>query len=810
MWVLYFKTAIRNFWRDKYFSGINLLGLSMGMAASLLIFQFVRYEWSYDRNSPHAAHIWRVYCETKADNGTLTLDANTHSAIGPQLKADLPEVVAFTRLYNRNEAEVNFIHEEKPIKIPGVWTADPGFLDLFPQEWLHGDKNTCLSAPYSVVITTSLANRLWDTDDAIGKTLEAPAGVFEGIYTVKGVVKDPLPNTHLKFNVLVSYATRYAKGHEDNWDNYWEYNYFQTTPEASVEKIKAKLAEYSSTHLAQIGLVLRLQAFQDIHLYSDLTYEIEANGNASVVNFLGIMACLILFIAYFNYVNLTTARALQRAKEVGIRKITGADRQQLIVQFLAEGALIHLLALILALAVLPFLLTWFGRYTDRPLALFFQLDTPLIGLVIGVFLSSLLFSGLYPAFILSAYRPSDVLKGAFFSNKSGQRLRKGLVTFQFTCSTLLIIAVIVVESQLSFLRRHDLGLNLAQVLAIKSPELDYRSDSTAFPRLQTFQEQVIQLNVASALALSDIAPGLGISSISGGSSALYRTDSPETKIQGAVYYIDISPSFFEVYDINILSGNVYTPQSREQLFQQVMINEAARALLGFPDAQSAVEATFAFDHNPNNPITIKGVVADFHIEGLQAPTRPTLYYINPRLFQGYISVKVPTEKTSSTIAQLESIWKALFPLSPFEYWFVDEAFARQYEQEQQLSRLFRLFALLAIFIACLGLLGLAIFSTRQRTKEIGIRKVLGASIAGIIGLLSRDFMRPVLLAILLATPLAWYLMHGWLDDFAYRIDIEWWYFALAGLGAVSIAFLTVGVQSMRAALANPVKSLRSE
>ena len=810
MWTTNIKIAIRNFLKDKTFSFLNLLGLSVGMAACLVIGQFVRYEYQYDRNSPFAENIWRVYNETISQTNETTFDANTHSAIGPALKADLPEVVEYTRLYNRNEDEVIFLRENTPIKISGTWMTDPGFLRMFPQQFMEGNAEDCLTAPYNLVLTASSAQAIFGKTDVVGQTVQVPVGEFEGVYTVKGVVADPMPNTHLKFNVLASYATRYAKGHEDNWSGYWEYNYFQTLPGTDPEKLQAKLTAYSNEHLREEGLHLRLQAFTDIHLHSNLTYEIEPNGHARSVHFLAIVALLILLIAFFNYVNSMTAKAMTRAKEVGLRKVVGASRQQLIVQFIMEGMLLNGLALLFAVAALPALLHWFSTYIDRPLQQLLSWDNTMIISLLGIFTASVVVSCLYPAVALSGYRPVQVLKGHFVRSKEGQPLRSGLVVFQFACSITLIIAVIVVVRQLSFLKNHDLGLSLDQVVAIKAPELDYRRDSTSFTRFSAFQNEAARLPGVRSLAMSDAAPGLGISTISGGSSSLRRVNDPTASTQAAIYMLNVSPDFFTTYDIGFLSGGTYEVNSREAIFNNIILNESALRLFGFPDAAAAIGESIAYERNPDHHITVRGVVADFHIEGLQEPTRPTLYYLNPRETNGYLSLKMDATQLPETLAALRETWSELFPLVPFESWFVDEHFAQQYAAEQNLSKVFGLFAGLAVFIACLGLFGLATFTAAQRTKEVGIRKVLGASAIGLVGLLSKDFLKLVLIALVIASPLAYFFMDKWLQGFAYRMTISWWVFLLAGFVAIGIAFLTVGFQSVKAALANPVESLRSE
>ncbi len=806
----YLKIALRAFLKDKTFGILNLLGLSFGMLSFLIIVQFVRYEWSYDQQSPYANEIWRVYNETRPEKGEVTLDANTHSAIGPALKRDLPEVVEYARLYNRNEHEVMFLHDNKPIKIKGAWFTDPGFLKMFPQQFIAGEAQICLSKPYDIVISESTARTLFGAVEVIGETLQVPAGVFQGTYTVRGVVKDTPENTHLKFNILASYATRYAKGHEDNWGSYWEYTYFLVQPNTDMTKVDHQLALYSKKHLTQQGLHLHKQALTDIHLHSALTYEIEPNGNGRMVNFLSIIAIFILLIAFFNYVNMMTAKALRRAKEVGLRKVIGASREQLIGQFLMEGALLNGLALVLALVCLQASVHWFGTFVNRPLSDFLVFDRSFVLLITGIFVSSLLFACLYPALVLSHYRPIQVLKGYFGRSKEGQSLRKGLVVFQFACSTILIIGVGVVEHQLRFLRNHDLGLSMDQIVAIKMPNLDYRNDTTSYSRFVVFEQELKKLPGVLEMTTSNITPGLGISTISGGSGGLHRVDQPDNSMQSAIYYLDVAPNFFHTYQIPILTGDLYDVKDRASLRGNIILNESACRIFGFLSPENAVGQGIAFDRSPDRHITIRGVVADFHIEGLQQPTRPTMYTLNPRIVNGYLSLKVKPEQLSLTLAEIQHTWGDLFPLNLFEYWFLDDNFSQQYANEKTLSKAFNLFAGLAIFIACLGLFGLATYTAQQRTKEIGIRKILGASIGSIVAMLSKDFLQLVFIALLIATPIAYFLLENWLEEYAYRISISWWLLVLAGLVTIAIAFLTVSWKSWRAAIANPIESIKDE
>lgn len=814
MWAAYFKIAFRQLLKDKFQTCILVGGLAIGMAACLLILQYVRYEWQYDKVSPHTPYLWRAFNQTVTDGQVTTQDGNTHSALAPSLKADLPEVTDYFRLYNGNENEVVVFRNNQPVKVPYSWMTDPGFLRLFPQRFLAGNPETCLRDPWKVILTESAAKRLFPVEEAMGKAITIPGGRFAGTYTVEAVVADPAQNTHLKFNILTGYATRYAKGHQDGWDSYWDYTYFELTPGADPEKIRQKLAAYSDAHLKQEGIRLAMQPFESIHLHSDLTYEIEPNGNARTVHFLSLAALFILAIAFINYVNMTTARSLERAKEVGLRKTVGARRGQLAGQFLLEGLLLNGIAVALALLVLQPLLPFFSGLVGRPLATQ-PVESGFVCSVIGLFLLGLTVSCGYPALVLTKFSPFEVLRGrAAFSKKSGNKsswLRQGLVVFQFACSALLIFGLTVIGRQLHFLQNHDKGLSLDQIVAIKTASTDWQQDSIHRLKMNVLKDDLAHIAGIEARTVSSIAPGLGIGTIAGTSSGLVLADKPGEVLPGTIYYINAQPDFYNTYQIRFLAGAPYRAADERAGYRHVIINQAMCGLLGFRTPEAAIGRELAYPNSTEGQgMRIEGVVADFHIETLKEPTRPTLYYCTPDVYKGYISIKLESAKAQEVLAAVETSWKKLYPESPFEYWFLNEQFARQYEAETQLGKTFGLFSGLAILIACLGLLGLATHFAALRTKETGIRKVLGASVADITRLLTKDFLKPVFVGILCAAPVGYYLMSKWLQDFACRIEIEWWMFVATGALATGVAFVTVGAQSVQAALANPVKSLRNE
>ena len=806
----YLKIALRNLQKHPMLSLINSGGLAVGLAGVLLIVQFVWFERSFDRQSPHADQIWRVYIENYT-NGTLdTRDANSHSAIGPALKAQLPEVVDYTRLYNARDLAV--FRGQTPLLQQKAYAADEGFLRMFAPELRSGQVRGALSRPFTVVLTASAARRYFGNENPVGKTLRMAGGWFTGLHTVTAVVDDPPAATHFHYEMLLSYQTLYSRGHSDNWENYWDYNYVQLHPSADPARVQRKLAELGSRHLKGNNFRLRMQALTDIHLHSDLTYEHEPNGSARIVSFLMGIAAVILLLAWINYSNLTTARSLVRAKEVAMRKIIGANRRQLVGQFLGEAFLMNAVAVGLAIGIVQTVGPVFDELTGRPLTASGFLDSPVFGLTVaGLFLMSVLGSGLYPSLVLSGYEPLMAFRFTGSRSGRGWRLRQMLVVGQFVCTVVLLIATLTIYRQLTFMQNHDLGLSIDQTLVVRAPLHDYEQDSIYRTKFAVFQAETARLPALRRMAASSVVPGAGVDAIGGTSNGVYWKKRPANNRQ-TFYFVYVDEAFMNMFGVRQLAGSGFRAND-PQWRNRYLLNRSAQKALGFPSPAAAVNETLVFGSQSSGERTdnrIVGVVDDFHIESLKTPTRPTLYLCAPSNQLTYLSFKLDPSHLQASLDQMNQIWKRIYPESPFDFFFLDQKFDQQYRSERQFSQLFSLFTGLAVLIACLGLLGLAAFAAEQRTKEIGIRKVLGASVSGIVALLSKDFMKLVAIAFVLACPLGGWVMHRWLRDFAYRVDLEWWTFALAGALAVGIALLTVAYQAVKAALMNPVKSLRTE
>ncbi len=806
----YLKIALRSLWRHKGLSLLTVAGLAIGLAACMLIVEYVWFEKSYDQQSPHAPYIWRAYIENYTNGSVESRDANSHSAIGPTLKAEVPEVVDYARVYNARDLAVQL--EQAPQLQQKAYAVDEGFLRMFPYRALYGQTKGALIQPHTVVLTAATARRYFGDVNPVGRTLRLTGGWFNGLHTVTAVIEDVPSNTHFKFEMLLSYPTLYQGGHEDNWENYWDYNYFQLRPDADPAKVELKLAELNKKYLSKTNLKLRMQPLTDIHLRSDLTYEHEPNGSARIVYFLLVIALVILLIAWINYSNLTTARALTRAREVGLRKTVGAKRGQLVGQFLSEAMLANVLAIGVAVVLMQGFGSTFDQLTGRPLSTSGFVQSSTFGwMVLGLFALSVLGSGAYPALVLSGHKPLSMLQGGFTRTGQEASLRQALVVVQLVCTLVLLVATITIYRQLTFLQRHDLGLSIDQMLILKSPLHANGQDSLYRTRFEVFSTRVQQLAGIQSLTASSVVPGEGINEIGGTSNGVYWkknvTDDKQT-----FYFVYVDKNFLDTYGVKRLAGQPFGGED-PQWRNRYMINRAAMKAMGFPSPEAAVGEDIQFGAGATSrgdAMKIVGVVEDFHIESLKQPTRPTLYMCAPSDRMSYYSLKLDARQYQSSLDQLTRLWKELFPESPFEYFFLDQKFDEQYRAERRFSGLFSLFTGLALLVACMGLFGLAIFSAEQRNKEIGIRKVLGASVASIVALLSADFLKLSLLAILIASPIAWYTMTEWLRDFTYRTDLPWWVFVMSGTLVLGIAILTVSFQSVKAALMNPVKSLRSE
>jgi len=815
----YFKTAWRNISKNKLFSAINITGLAIGMAVCLLILQYVSFELSYDRFNTNADDIYRVANDRYQQGKLVQHGTITYSAIGKALKDDYPEVISNARAEPYSEQVL--INGDKRIGGINALAVDNSFLSMFSYPFVTGDNKNGLTEINTAILTETLAQKLFDVkhnelNKLIGKTFVITRD--QQPYKITGICKDVPENSHLQFDLLVSYSTLYAGN--GNWkeadydftdSDFW--HYIQLKHGADYTKLEAKLDGFSQKHFqgAKVSGSIEkfhLQPLTKAHLYSDYEYEIGKTGNATVVWGLLIIAVLIIIIAWVNYINLSTAKSLERAKEVGIRKVTGATRNQLIRQFLTESLMINLFALLLALSIIMLVQNGFNTLIQRPLSLLFLLQKGYNGYVITIAMIALLItgilgSGFYPAFVLSAFKPVAVLKGKFITAFKGIMLRKILVVSQFAITIALIAGSFVVYQQIRFLNNQQLGMNISQMLIIKPPLLT-GWDSTFISKENSFKNEVKQLPHIYGASVIGRTAGDEFARVFNVKRADENSEGNYTMRRGS-----IDADFIPLYDVKLLAGRNFTGTDFNPDFDKLhnnIINAGAVKQLGFASNEEAIGKKIRFF---GRDWDIVGVINDFHQKSLHYPLEPMI------LLPSYgtdnpICIKLDTKNLSATIAAIKTKYEAFFPGNYFDYYFLDEKFSKLYSDDQLFGKVFSIFAGFAIFIACLGLLGLSFFATAQRTKEIGVRKVLGASVSNIVMLLSKDFIRLVLIAFFIASPVAWFIMNNWLSNFAYRINISVWVIAAAGFLAVMIALATISFQAIKAAIANPVKSLRTE
>lgn len=821
----YLRTALRNIFRRKGYTAANILGLSIGMACCLLIFQYVAYEKSYDSFNKNAGQIVRLRLDI-SDQGKLTMQsAAVFPGIAPMMKKEFPEVENYCRLIDTRiswlkdqmvQNNVVLANEEKNIKDlqnKGYY-ADQSFLEMFTIPFSKGDLKTALDGPDKIILSESTEKKYFGNDNAVGKNIAVREGGNTYHYLVTGIFKDFPQNSHLTFDYLISYRTfdnliknlgapEWADP-ETSLGWYDFYDYLQLKPGTDHKQFQAKVTafadkylnnEYSRAHNNRQDLYII--PVRDIHLYSHYNEEAGVNGDGKSVSFLFLIAFLIIIIAWVNYTNLATARSLERAKEVGVRKVLGALRKDLMGQFLTESFLLNMIALVLALGLVFCFQSSFNLLMNSNSSIF-NLPSSYIGGFLLLFFSGAFLSGLYPAFVLSGYHPITVLKGLFKNSMKGMVVRKGLIIGQFATSVILIAGTIVVYQQVRFMMNQNLGANINQTLVLNGPTAD---EGTSFKNsFEPFKNDLSQITGVKNVTASSSVMGREIYM----SSPAYLINSND-KNHLTFYTLYVDENFLSSYGMNLKAGRNFSKNNTEDKKGLVMNEEAAK-LFGFNDPSKAVNQLV---NNLFDTLTVIGVVENYHQLGLNRSILPTLFVLKPEV-NNYCSVKLQTGSAQQTIGSIEAKWNQYFPSDPFSYFFLDESFNEQYKSDQQFGKVFGLFALIAISIACFGLLSLSAYNVLQRSKEISIRKTLGAPVTNLLFILSKDFLLLVVIGFIVAIPVIWIVMNKWLSDFAYRITISLWVFVAAGCIAIIIAILTICLQALKAALANPVKNLRTE
>ena len=804
----YFKTAIRNLLRYKGFATINILSLAIGITGCLAIALFVYDERVFDKNIPGGENVYRVY-EERTDNNVKSKAAISPPMFATFLKNQYPEVEQTARILMSNDKFLLEAADKKGYEEKG-WIVDSTFFQVFPLPFLSGNGATALNEPSTIVISEDIAKRYFGTVDAAGKSIK----INNSPLTVKGVFAKLPEHFHLAFQYLMPMsAAGLPKERMERWTWHQFYTYIKLRPGSDAQNLESKFQAYVKKDifptLTQAGSTFLplVQPLKDIHLHSaDFVYDNAVRGNATSVKALTIIALFVLVIACFNFINLATARSFRRAKEIGVRKVVGAERSQLVVQFISETVLLSLVSMLLAIIAMFFILPWLNSFTGKHIS-FNPITHPLLAL--ALLLASLVLgvlAGLYPAMILSGFQPIKVLKNMKLATGSTPWLRHALVVVQFALSVLLIVCTLVVYRQTNFLNNKDLGFSKEQVLYFQ-----VRDSLASNPKtLETFKDEIRNtpnvLSVTSGYGLpGDQFAGDGVS---------LQTKEGEKEFPANVFIGDYD--YAKTLGLKIIAGRDFSRQMATDEREAFLVNETAVKEWGFGTPEKAIGQPIAWHEwepkdtlHPMKRGKVVGVVQDFHYKSLHEKVTPSVIQIYPAVTYK-VAVKLQTADIKNTLASINRIWNNFSPAYPLDYKFMDETYGTMYKSEEKLSSLIWIFTIMAIVVGCMGLFALAAFNAEQRTKEIGIRKVLGAGTFNIFGLLSKSFVRLVAISSLLAFPVAWWAMNKWLEDFSYRINIGWWVFLVAGAAALLIALLTISFQAVKAAVANPVKSLRTE
>ncbi len=796
----YIKLALRNIARNKFISALNILGLSVGIAVCLFIGVWVERELTYDNFHTDADRIFRLSNTFKSESESFS-QAPCGPALGANLPREMPEMEAACRWTDGSGkisvGDRHFFEQD-------LIVADSNFFRFFTFPLVSGDPDRALAQPGSIVLSEQLARKLFGNENPVGKTL-----TYDGssLLTVSAVAVDPPANSQIRFTGVIpmSHLKQQAAANwgipdvDQLWLGGWMYTYARLRDAAAWKEAEKHMNEVFVRYAGaeqdsfKMSYTYHLQPIRDVHLQSSLRYDTPSNGSLSRVWVFGSVGLIVLLLAGINYVNLTTAGMVNRARETGVRKVVGAQRRQLMAQYLTESVATVALATLVGLGIFQILLPAFSRLAEQPYSLEPTLRNGL--LFAGFILALGGLAGLYPSLVISAFQPARTLKGLFKNSAQGNWMSKALVVFQFTATIALIAGILIIRRQMAYIQEKDQGYNPKAVVEISTWGAAEVSRRYAALRNELLSNPAIE---SVTLHGGSLVGGLG-------NGWTFTEDLEGNEISTSAYRLSVQPDFFDTYDMQLAAGRFFSPDIATDTAKAVMVNEAAVRTFGWQKPENALGKRFGTGEDAKYVV---GVVKDFNFETLHKPVEALVIHFARG--GGRISVKTDLNNAKTAIYHLESVWKKRLPEVPLDYAFVDARVAEQYGNERKMQTLFVIFSSLSLFIACLGLFGLAAMAASNRTKEIGIRKVLGATATGIVGLLSKDFLRLVVISLFIAAPVAWYLMDRWLSDFAYRVSIPWWAFAVAGMMAILIAFLTVGLQAFRAAVSDPVRSLRSE
>ncbi len=803
----YLVIAFRNLRKHKGFSVINIAGLAIGMACCLLILLFVVDELSYDLYHSKGERIYRIQSHSTI-GGTTRRFARSPASLAPAVAESIPEVENFVRVFQFGDTR--YAREGQEYTLSGFYIADEDFFKIFTHEFIAGDPKAALKEPNSLVISEDAALQIFGKTDVIGEAL-SPPGPQESLregerrieFKVTGVVKNVPNNSHLRFNVILSsISIRYNNPNNDPGileEPYFflPYSYLLLKEGADPAAVKDKIMAVNESRfgelLKQRGVVrdYPIWALKDIHLRSDYESEIAPPGNITYVYLFSAIAFFVLCIASFNFINLSTARSANRAREVGLRKVFGAYRKHLVKQFLSESVVVSLIALVFGVALVQAVMPLFNQVTGKEFDAFQLSSLTFAAGILGVVLLTGIVAGSFPAFILSAFQPIKTIRGKLGSGAKKAAFRKTLVVLQFSISIFMIVGIIVILKQLEYVKNKDLGFDREQILIIRS----------GGPPNEALREKLLQNPLITSVAYSLNIPG----QFTGDDTLLPQGKSNEETIRASAFWVGYD--FLETYGMEILWGRGFSKEFPSDIEQAVLLNETAAREIGW--GEDAVGKQMVNVSQGETRVTVVGVVRDFHHKSLKLAINPTIIGLNAQAHR-YISVKMEPRNIAGTLIYMEGIWKDIYPRREFATYFLDDDFRNKYASEERVQEVYLYFGVLAIFVACMGLYGLASFTIEQRTKEIGIRKVMGASLNSIILTLSKEFLKWVLIANVIAWPVAYFIMNSWLNEFAYRISIGWWIFGASALIALTIALFTVGHQALRSAVSNPSDTLRYE
>lgn len=806
----YFKIAWRTIVKDKSFAAINLLGLASGLAITLMIVQYVRFELSYENVYPKADKIVRVTTDIYNGESLISQDCETYPPMAAMLKAEIPEVANSTRAYSFGEPALDIEIDNKQFTINKVYGVDSSFFDIFDYPLTAGSRKGLMNGVREVVLTERLALNYFKTIDAVGKTLKVIRPDGKTLMTVVGVVPDSPANTHLKFDMLISYPTMFSNfgAKKDDWNGNNTLTYLELNENADYANFEAGLSNFTD-RIEEKGLIsderFIAQKIGDIHLYSKKDFETEPNNDARSVYLLLGVAFLVIISALVNYVNLTTSKALDRAKEIGMRKVVGSTQGQIRTQVFIDSLMMNLTSGGLAVVIIALVKPTFVETAGLPPNFMVFSDSFFWQILSAFLIANVFLSGIYPAFVLSSFKPTAVLKGRFSHSTSGIFLRKSLVIFQFSVTIILLVQAFAVYNQLDFLRSTDIGLNTEKTIVLNAPKGEGVGE-----KFNAFKQRLLASSQVQAVSVSRAVPGQPESDL--GTTTGINLTKVDKETSYNFYLNEVDSAYFNLMEIELLAGENFNAststsiQDSPNVLNEVIVNEESLRMWGIASAEEAVGQELNFW---GLRAMIKGVVKNYNQLSPKLPQIPMIHVYSPNVLD-VVSIKFRAGSASQQLETVKAEYASFFPGKPFSYFFLDTQYDQQYKADERFQKVFGALTLFAIFIACLGLFGLATFTVVKRTKEIGIRKSIGASTTNVLLLLSKDFVKTVLISMLIGIPIAYFFVQNWLQGFANHIELSWWLFALPSALIMLLVIISISGKTISTALMNPVDSLRSE